>query len=162
MAEETQVSEEAKETSEEEGKAFTPITTQEDYDRITASIRHNVSKKFPDYEQLKEKAEKYDQLEESNKTELQKLQERAEAAEKKANALETEKQVEAWKKEVSSESGVPIEVLHGNTKEEIEAVAESVRHLFEKQTTPVVPGGATHQLPPDGSGDFLRDGFNKK
>ena len=56
--------------------------SQADVDRI---LKERLARAVPaDYEQLKEKAGKFDQLEESQKTELQKAQDKAAAAETKA------------------------------------------------------------------------------
>ncbi|MGW4718871.1 hypothetical protein [Nocardia sp. NPDC004260] len=67
-----------------------------------------------------EKAKQFDELQEANKTELQKLLDRAEKAEKAAQQAMTEK----MRSDVSRETGVPAELIHGNTEEEMRATAE--------------------------------------
>lgn len=59
-------------------------------------------------------------LEESQKTEAQKAQDRLEAAEKRAAELE----LKATRAEVAAAKGVPAELLSGSTQEELEAWAD--------------------------------------
>ena len=62
------------------------------------------------------------EIEESQKTETQKAQERLEAAEKRAAELE----LRSIRAEVAAEKGVPVGLLAGSTKEEIEATADAL------------------------------------
>jgi len=62
------------------------------------------------------------EIEESQKTEAQKAQERLEAAEKRAAELE----LRSIRAEVAAEKGVPIGLLTGGTKEEVEAAADAL------------------------------------
>lgn len=75
-------------------------------------------------------------IEESQKTEAQKTQERLDAAEKRASELE----MKATRAEVAAEKGVPIALLSGVTKEEIEASADALLAFRgEPANGPVVP-----------------------
>lgn len=67
-------------------------------------------------------AEKLAEIEEANKTELQKVQERAAAAERRA----AEAELQALKTSVAAETNVPIEVLHGTDEAAIRAAAQKV------------------------------------
>jgi hypothetical protein len=58
--------------------------TQADLDRIVQDRLNRDRAKFADYDDLKAKATKLDELEQANKTELEKVLARAEAAEKRA------------------------------------------------------------------------------
>lgn len=72
-------------------------------------------------------------IEESQKSEQQKLIERAEAAEKRAEAAETLRQVGDWKAQVAANPkyvGVTADVLRGSTLDEIEAHAASLKALL--------------------------------
>jgi hypothetical protein len=119
----------------ESGKdSFTPINSQEELDRIFSKRLAREKKSLPaDYETLKAKADKYDEMEDANKSELEKLRERAELAEAKANQLEASAQVEAWKREVSTETGIDVRVLHGSTLEEIQACAETLKEVYPQK-----------------------------
>lgn len=63
---------------------FTPPATQADLDRIIAERLHRERAKYADYQDLRKKAEQFDQLQESQKTELEKAIARAEKAERAA------------------------------------------------------------------------------
>jgi len=72
-----------------EGKATEGTTfTQADLDRIVQERLARQKAQFKDYEELKERASKYDEIEAANKTELEKANERATQAEAQAAAVE--------------------------------------------------------------------------
>lgn len=115
---------------------FTPITSQEELNKLIKDRIGRERAKFSDYSELKAKASQLDELEEAKKTETQKLIERAEAAEAKVQAFETQAQINAWKNEVSAEFGVPADVLAGDTKEALEAHAKALAPLLNKAPNP--------------------------
>lgn len=63
------------------GDEFTPITSQEDLNRVIGERVKRAESKFGDYKDLKAKASKYDELEQANKTEIEKATERVTKAE---------------------------------------------------------------------------------
>lgn len=67
-----------------ESKPYEAPATQADLDRIVESRLARERAKFADYDEVKGKASKYDEAEAANKTELQRAQEAAAAAEKRA------------------------------------------------------------------------------
>lgn len=71
-----------------ESKPYEAPATQADLDRIVESRLARERAKFADYDELKGKASKYDEAEQANKTELQRAQEAAAAAEKRATDAE--------------------------------------------------------------------------
>lgn len=72
-----------------EGKATEGTTfTQADLDRIVQERLARQKAQFKDYDELKERASKYDEIEAANKTELEKANERATQAEAQAAAVE--------------------------------------------------------------------------
>ncbi len=128
--------------TEEHGghEEFSAITTQEDLDKIIGARVARERKKYEGFEVYKEKAEKYDAFEESQKTEMQKLNERLENAEKENAAYKQREQLVEWAKEVSDTSGVPANLLRGSTKEELMAHADELKAFIgEQPTAPVVP-----------------------
>lgn len=152
-------------TPSTEPTVFTPITTQDGLDHIIKSRLERERSKFADYEDLKTKAVKFDELQEANKTELQKLTERAEKAEQSAKAYQQQAQLTAWKEEISKETGVPAVVLAGTTKEELQAHAQALAPLLaQQQQTPshprtVIRSEGEKDLPLNGEGieDALRN-----
>lgn len=98
-------------------------------------------------------ADRLAELEESQKTEAQKLADRATAAEAERDALKAEKQVAAWKVDVSTETGVPAAALAGSTLEEIQAHAETLKPLItqaQEPTAPLAPHVPSEGTPPSG------------
>jgi hypothetical protein len=67
-------------------------------------------------------AKRLAQIEEAQKTEAQKAQERLDAAEKRAAELE----LRSIRAEVSAAKGVPANLLSGSTQEELEAAADAL------------------------------------
>ena len=119
--------------------------TQADVDRIVT----NRLAKYSDYETLKAKAEKFDEAEEANKSELQKALDKANNLQTELDSLRKENEVRAVRDEVSQTTGVPSSLLTGNTKEECEAQAKAIAE-YKAQTAPapypVVRDGGDPQL----------------
>jgi hypothetical protein len=136
--------------------AFKAITSQEDLDRIIAGRLAREAKKYDGYDELKKKAAELDKLQESAKSDLQKAQERAEAAEARAKLLEQQQQRTQWVNEVSKETGVPAAALHGDTLEDIKAVAAELQPHFKKNATPYAPGQGSKPAEGDGGIDPIR------
>ena len=124
------------------GTGFTPITTQEDFDkafnRIFADKIGRERDKFADYNDLKAKAAELDALKEQGQTELQKAEARATKAEAELKTLKADRQIEAWKTEVSEVTGVKASLLSGTTKEEIEKHAQAIKETYKLPAAPVV------------------------
>lgn len=125
MAEETAPTTGTEETngqSTDAAKDFQAITSQEAFD---AAIQARIAReraKFNDYDELKAKADKFKEFEDAQKTEAQRAQERLAAAEKRAVELE----LKATRAEVAAAKGIPVELLSGGTREELEAAADAL------------------------------------
>lgn len=139
---------------------FTPITSQEEMNRIVTARLNRQASKFADYDELKAKAEKFDQAAEASKSELQKAVERAEAAEKKLGTAEAEKQRLA----VIAKHQIPEslqDLVRGDSAEQLEAAAAKLAELAP--SAPRGPISPTEGLQPEhqshGSSDWLRDEF---
>ena len=126
--------------------------SQADVDRI---LKERLARAVPaDYEQLKEKAGKFDQLEESQKTELQKAQDKAAAAETKAAEREAKADARLIRAEIiaqaaaqGADTDLTVAFLAGNAgisvdkdgnvtgvKEAVEAALKSKPNLKVQQT----------------------------
>lgn len=99
---------------------FTPIESQEDFDRLVAKRLDRERRRYSDYDDLKTKAEKFDDLENQQKTELQRIQDELEAerkaradAESKAAGFEVARSRAAF----AEDAGVPASLLHGDDDE---------------------------------------------
>jgi hypothetical protein len=158
----TQATEETTTTPAAEDKGFVPITTQKDFDEVFNKRWGREKAKYDEFETYKASHEELGRLQEANKSDGEKLRERAETAEAKLQKLEEAQQVAAWKKEVSGETGVPEAALSGSTKEEIETKAKELAPYFAKNTTPPAPGQGKTPPAVDAGTDPLRELFNKR
>jgi hypothetical protein len=118
---------------------FTPPASQEELDRIIGQRLARAEAKYVGFDDIKAKAEQYDALEEQNKTELQKALDRAAAAE----ALAADASAKALRSEVAAAKNVPLDLLSGATKEELEAAADKLLAFRGEQApgpkSPYVP-----------------------
>ncbi len=142
---------------------YTPPATQAELDRIIAARISREREKYADYDDLRSKAERLAEIENANKTEAEKAAEQLAALQAEVAAYKTREQVAAWKAEVAEATGVPAAALAGNTKEEIEAHAETLKPLIaQPQTRPqplIVP--AEGKTPPALNSHALEDALRK-
>lgn len=113
---------EGQQAQQQESDSFKPITSQEELNRLIGSRIDKVKSSFADYDDLKAKAAKFDEVEAASKSELEKAQERIAELEKTGAAA----QRAALVTKIAAEEGVIPEVLHGNTEEEMRAAAKRV------------------------------------
>jgi hypothetical protein len=94
--------------------------TQADVDRIVAERLTREKGKYADYDELKAKAQKFDELDASSKSELEREREARQRAEQDAASAKAT----ALRLEVAAEKGVKPRWLTGTTREELEAAAD--------------------------------------
>ena len=127
--EETTVSDKPDNKSE-----FTAITTQEDLNKVIAERVKREREKYANHAELEAKAKKLDEIEEANRTELDKANARADAAEKERDQIRSDK----LRLEVASKHGITgdyLDLLTGTSEEELEAKAIKVAALIPAETT---------------------------
>lgn len=107
--------------------------TQAQLDSIVNKRLEQERAKFGDYADLKAKAEKLDKIEEANKSELQKANERATAFETELNALKKANEIRGIRDEVAKAMKIPTELLTADTKEACEAQAKSLLAFASSQ-----------------------------
>ncbi len=104
--------------------------TQDDLDRIVAERLRREREKHSDYDELKAKAGRLDELEASNKSELEKLNERLTATDQRAQSAEQA----LLRANVAASKGLtPAQAkrLAGVTQEELEADADELLETFK-------------------------------
>ncbi len=131
----------ATQTQEQEPRTF----TQAEVDAIVGERLQRERSKYSDYSALKEKADLYDRYEESNKTELQKATEKAEALQKELDGLKTAEQIRGIREKVSQETGVPTSLLTATTEEECKAQADAIKAYAQPASYPHVPDAGEPQ-----------------
>ena len=81
MAEETTTEQEHETPKDGKAADFRPIESQDDLNRIIGERLDRERAKYADYDDLKAKAERFDEIEDANKTEIEKARERVKAVE---------------------------------------------------------------------------------
>ena len=112
--------------------------SQAEVDAIVTERRKRDRAKYADYEKLREKAEKFDQLEEANKTELEKAIERGNALESELNSLKKAKEIRDLHDKISAEMGVPAILLTAETEDGCRDQAKAALAFKGSQTYPNV------------------------
>ncbi|WP_052961363.1 MULTISPECIES: hypothetical protein [unclassified Leucobacter] len=128
---------------------FEAITSQEEFDKRIQSRIARERGKFPDYDELKAKAEKFDQIEDEKKTDTQRTNDRiAELERENAGFKAAQMRADVAREKSDPEKGihVPAELLTGSTREELEASADALIQFkgesAGRQRT-VIPGEGT-------------------
>ena len=94
--------------------------TQEQVDQIVEKRLAKERGKYKDYDELKDKAMKFDEAENAGKSELDRLKESNAALQKQIDDATAERQHAEWVSEVAKAKDVPAGLLRGGTKEELE------------------------------------------
>ena len=111
------------------------LFTQE---QVNGFFNKRYSEMMSQLEEYKTKAEKFDQIEEANKSELQKATERAQALEAELNSMKQAETIRTIKTKVATETGVPVKLLTGATEEECQAQAAAILNFAKPQAYPTV------------------------
>ena len=128
-------------TTQENGEGQNRTFTQDEVNAIVGKGVAEEKGKYSDYEDLKAKAAKYDEAEEANKSELQKATERANNLESELAALKKENEVRVMRETVSKETGIPSNLLTGDTEEACKAQAEAIKAFAQPSSYPKVKDG---------------------
>lgn len=113
----------APEAETQETKTF----TQEEVNSIVQERLFKERKKYEGFDEIKAKADKFDEMEEASKTELQRANDRVKTLETELNALKAENEVKAIREKVSQATSIPTNLLTGATEEECLAQAQAIR-----------------------------------
>lgn len=135
-----------------EDKGFKPIDSQEDLDRIIEKRLARERAKFADYEEVKAKAAKVDEIEEEKKSDLQRALDqiealKAEAEQSKAAAAQAERAVLVEK--VAASKGVPAKYLSGDSEDDLVASADA----FLDDVSAIAKPAQSGYVPTAGTGD---------
>lgn len=103
--------------------------------------------KFADYDELKAKASKLDEIEEANKSELQKATERADALQSQLDSITKANEIRDIRNKVATDTGVPVNLLTADTEEECKAQAEGILSFAKPNGYPTVKDGGEARFP---------------
>lgn len=150
-------------TQETNAEGQTRTFTQEEVNSIIGKRLAEEKGKYADYDVLKAKADKYDEAEEANKSELQKATERANNLEAELNSFKKAEELRTTREKVANETGIPVNLLTGATEDECKAQAEAIKAYAQPNGYPKVkdggempkPNGSTKQQFADFMGQIL-------
>lgn len=125
MNEET-VNQDTNVTENETPETPEKLFTQAELDNIIDKRFARMMEKFGDYDELKEKASKLDEIEEANKSELQKATEKAEKLQNELDSLKKAAEVRSIRDKVAQETGIPSALLTADSEDECKAQAEAI------------------------------------
>lgn len=145
-----------------EGRTF----TQAEVNAMVLEGKHQVQRKYADYEELKAKAAKFDEAEEASKSEVQKVTDKANALQKELDALKKQNAVAVARAKVSKATGVPVDCLNGEDEESCKAQAEAILKFAKPSSYPPVKKDTPTKRnsfsgADDAMRDFARTLFNK-
>jgi polyribonucleotide nucleotidyltransferase len=126
-------------TTEKPEKTF----SQAELDAVISDRLKREREKYSDYEALKEKAQKLDEIEEKNKTELEKATEKATRLEDELNKIRKQNQISEIREKVAKEAGIDAKLLTMETEEDCKAQAQILMdwHRSNPTTYPSVRDG---------------------
>ena len=139
--------------------------TQEDVNKIVEDRLQRVRQKYAgmaDYDQLKEKAGKYDELQEASKTELQKATDKADRLQKELDGLKHDASVRSIRAKVAEEKGIPVSLLTADTEEACKEQADAILAFANPSGYPNVrDGGEVKATGNKSTSDLFGDWFNR-
>ena len=140
--------------------------TQEDVNKIVEDRLQRERQKYAgmaDYDQVKEKAGKYDELQEASKTELQKATDKVASLQKELDGIKHEASVRAIRTKVAEEKGVPASLLTADTEDACKEQADAILAFANPSGYPNVrDGGEVKATGKKSTSDLFGDWFNKK
>ena len=137
--------------------------TQEEVDAIINGRFGRMMEKYKDYDDLKAKADKLDELEEASKSELQKATERATALETELNDLKKLNAVKEMREKVSKDTGVPASLLTGDSEDACKEQAKQILEFSKPSAYPNVrDGGEARASATRSTREQFAEWFNNK
>lgn len=133
--------------------------TQQELDAIVGDRLARERQKYADYDQLKQKADQFDAAEQASMTDLQKAQNKATELQAKIDKLEAAASAQSARSKVSSETGVPADLLTGTTEEECKTQAAKLLGWRGDVKKYPAAGGDAGEVQSQTGGGKTRDQF---
>lgn len=133
--------------------------TQAEVNNIVADRLSRERTKYADYDDLKAKAAQFDAAQESGKTELQKANEKAAKLQQQLDALNSANTLREVRAKVSAATGVPADLLSGDTEEACTAQAQAILKFAKPGYPSVRDGGDPHHTPTGSTSEQFADWF---
>lgn len=110
--------------------------TQAEVDSIVEGRLAREREKYADYDSLKDKAGKYDEMQAKGKTDLEKEKEKCNSLEAELNKLKKADTVRQVREKVAKDTSVPAELLTGEDEESCKKQAEAILKFAKPKTYP--------------------------
>ena len=140
MAEGNQQQTEPKGTNAAGDEQHERTFTQAEVNEMMGKVRRETREKFSDYDDLKAKAEKFDESQQAAKSDLEKALERAAKAESEAEELRKATERAQMLSRVSEETSVPASLLKGETEDDVREYASQLLEFAKKSSYPTDKG----------------------
>ena len=153
------VNQEVNATQEQQEAKF----TQADLDRIVKDRLTREREKYGDYDALKEKADKFDEIEEASKTELQKATEKAKALQDDLDAFKKAESLRTMREKVAHDTGVPVNLLTAESEDACKEQAKQILEFSRPSGYPQVKdGGEVRTTGKKSTRDSFAEWFNNQ
>nr|DAJ71509.1 MAG TPA: Major head protein [Caudoviricetes sp.] len=131
--------------------------TQAEMDSIIEGRLAREHEKYADYDSLKEKAGKYDEMQEQSKSELQKANEKANALQAQLDQLKKDGTVRQVREKVAKDTSVPVELLTGEDEETCKKQAEAILKFAKPKSYPGTKGNKKNMTEHHEKDDAMRE-----
>ena len=136
--------------------------TQAEMNAIISDRLTRERSKYADYDDLKAKAAQFDAAQEAGKTELQKANEKAAKLQQQLDALNSANTLREVRAKVSAATGVPADLLSGDTEEACTAQAQAILKFAKPGYPDVRDGGDPHHTPTGSTRQQFADWFEQE
>lgn len=123
--------------SQEDAQNTEKTFTQSEHDAILRDRLKRDREKYADYDALKEKATKFDEIEAANKSELEKANEKVKTLQAELDGIKKAQELKDMRTKIATENNVPTDLLTGNTEEECTAQAEKLKEFISASGVPM-------------------------
>lgn len=133
--------------------------TQAEMNAIISDRLTRERSKYADYDDLKAKAAQFDAAQEAGKTELQKANEKAAKLQEQLDTLTKANTLRELRSKVAAATGVPAELLSGDTEEACTAQAQAILKFAQPGYPSVRDGGEVRNKPTGSTRQQFADWF---
>lgn len=133
--------------------------TQAEMNAIISDRLSRERSKYADYDDLKAKAQQFDAAQEAGKTELQKANEKVAKLQEQLDTLTKANTLRELRSKVAAATGVPAELLSGDTEEACTAQAQAILKFAQPGYPSVRDGGEVRNKPTGSTRQQFADWF---
>ena len=133
--------------------------TQAEMNAIISDRLTRERSKYADYDDLKAKAAQFDAAQEAGKTELQKANEKAAKLQEQLDTLTKAHTLRELRSKVAAATGVPAELLSGDTEESCTAQAQAILKFAQPGYPSIRDGGEVRNKPTGSTRQQFADWF---